>query len=55
VTNAAGTATSAEAVLTVTPGSAPAGTIDAPPTGALYRAGDAIAYSGSATEPRTAR
>ena len=50
LTNTAGAAMSAEAVLTVTPGSAPTGTIETPPPGALYRAGDTIAYSGSAAD-----
>ena len=51
VTNAFGTVTSNEAVLTVTTNAAPTATIAQPAAGTLYRAGDTIAYSGSGTDP----
>ena len=51
VTNAFGTAISNTARLTVTPDLAPTGVIDLPAAGALYAAGDTLAYSGSATDP----
>ena len=50
VSNSFGSVTSAEATLTVTANRAPVGTITAPASGALYRAGDTIAYSGTATD-----
>jgi glucose/arabinose dehydrogenase len=48
VSNATGSATTNAATLTVTSNQPPAATINAP---AAYRAGDAIAYAGSATDP----
>ena len=50
VSNSAGSATSNEATLTVTPNMAPTGTITAPAAGALYRAGETINYAGQATD-----
>ncbi len=56
VSNAAATATSAEAILTVTSGnSAPTATITQPAQGTLYTAGTTIAYAGTGTDPRTVR
>ena len=51
VTNAFGSATSNDAVLTVTGNSLPAATITQPPQGTLYTAGSTIAFSGSGTDP----
>jgi glucose/arabinose dehydrogenase len=51
VSNSAGSATSNAATLTVTANRPPTATITAPATGTLYRAGDTIAYAGSATDP----
>ena len=51
VSNAAGTATSNAATLTVTSNRPPVPVIGAPAAGAFYSAGDTIAYSGSATDP----
>lgn len=52
VSNAAGSATSNPAQLTVTTFNAPPeATIITPAAGALYRAGDAISFSGDATDP----
>src|SRR4051812_31987856 len=51
VTNGAGTATSNEAVLTVTGNRAPTATITAPSVGTLYRGGQTIAYAGTGTDP----
>ncbi len=51
VTNAFGSATSDAATLTVTANQPPAAVIAAPAVGATYRAGDTIAYAGSATDP----
>jgi len=50
VTNSFGSATSNTAVLTVTTDTAPTATINTPPSGALYNAGDTINYSGSGTD-----
>ena len=51
VTNAFGSATSNNATLTVTvPNTAPTATINAPPAGTLYNAGDTINYSGTGTD-----
>jgi glucose/arabinose dehydrogenase len=51
VTNSFGTATSNEAVLTVTSNQAPTATITAPAAGTRYRGGDTIAYSGTGSDP----
>jgi glucose/arabinose dehydrogenase len=51
VTNAAGSATSNEAVLTVTTNRAPTATITTPAAGSTYGGGQTIAYSGTATDP----
>jgi len=51
VTNAAGSAASAEAVLRVTSNRPPAAAIAAPAEGALYSAGETVAYSGAGTDP----
>lgn len=51
VTNSAGSATSNEAVLTVTTNQAPTATITAPAAGTLYRGGDTIAYAGTGSDP----
>lgn len=50
VTNAFGTVTSNSATLTVSSNAAPVATINAPPSGTLYRAGDTINYSGSGSD-----
>lgn len=51
VTNAYGSDTSAEAILTVTAtNTPPTGTITSPAAGALYRAGDTITYAGTGTD-----
>jgi glucose/arabinose dehydrogenase len=50
VTNPAGTTSSNEAVLTVTANRPPVASIDLPATGALYRAGDVVAFSGGAVD-----
>ena len=51
VSNAAGSATSNAATLTVTSNRPPVPVIGAPAGGASYSAGDTIAYAGSATDP----
>jgi glucose/arabinose dehydrogenase len=51
VSNSLGSAASDAATLTVTTDQPPAPAIDAPAAGTLYRAGDTIAYAGSATDP----
>jgi glucose/arabinose dehydrogenase len=51
VSNAAGSATSNAATLTVTGNRPPVPAIGAPAAGASYGAGDTIAYAGSATDP----
>jgi hypothetical protein len=51
VTNDFGTATSAEAVLTVSTNGAPTPTITQPAAGTLYSGGNIIAYGGTATDP----
>jgi glucose/arabinose dehydrogenase/regulation of enolase protein 1 (concanavalin A-like superfamily) len=52
VTNAAGTATSQAATLTVTSfNAAPTASITSPATGTLYRGGQVINFSGTATDP----
>jgi hypothetical protein len=51
VTNSAGSATSNEAILTVTPNQPPTAAITAPAAGTLYRGGDTIAYAGTGTDP----
>jgi glucose/arabinose dehydrogenase len=51
VTNSFGTAQTREALLTVTPNSAPVVTITAPAEGTTYGGGQTIAYSGTATDP----
>jgi glucose/arabinose dehydrogenase len=53
VSNSAGRATSNSAVLTVTSNRLPMGTIASPATGAVYRGGQAVSFSGSATDPET--
>ncbi|MEA2735812.1 MAG: hypothetical protein QOE14_2263, partial [Humisphaera sp.] len=50
VTNAIGTVTSNAATLSVTSNVPPVATINTPPSGAAYRAGDVISYAGSATD-----
>jgi hypothetical protein len=50
VTNSFGSATSNEAVLTVTPNTSPTATISAPAAGSLYSGGETIAYSGTGTD-----
>jgi glucose/arabinose dehydrogenase len=50
VTNAFGTVTSNSATLTVSSNAAPVATITTPASGALYSAGDTIAYSGTGTD-----
>lgn len=50
VTNRSGTATSAEAVLTVTPNTAPAAVILTPQPGLRYRGGDTVEFSGTGTD-----
>jgi glucose/arabinose dehydrogenase len=51
VRNTAGAATSNPATLTVTTSRPPAATIDSPPGGSLYRAGETINFSGTGTDP----
>lgn len=51
VSNAAGTATSDPATLTVVNSQPPSPTIVTPTVGTLYTAGDTIFYSGTATDP----
>jgi glucose/arabinose dehydrogenase len=51
VSNAAGSATSNAATLTVTANQPPAPTIGSPAAGTLYSAGDTIAYAGTAADP----
>jgi glucose/arabinose dehydrogenase len=51
VSNAFGSTTTNEAVLTVTPNREPTATITAPAAGALYRAGETIAYAGAGSDP----
>ena len=52
VSNTAGSVTSNNATLTVTPANQlPAGTINTPITGATYAGGDVINFSGSGTDP----
>jgi glucose/arabinose dehydrogenase len=53
VTNSFGTATSNEAVLTVTPNQPPTGNIATPVAGTLYSAGQTVNYSGTGTDPET--
>ena len=55
VSNAGGTVVSDEALLTVVAGSRPVATITAPAGGARYRAGETIAYSGTATDAEDGR
>jgi glucose/arabinose dehydrogenase len=50
VSNSFGTATSNSATLTVTSNAAPVGTITSPANGTLYRGGEVIAFSGTATD-----
>lgn len=50
VTNSFGAATSAAATLSVTTNTRPAATILTPPSGALYRGGESIVFSGSAND-----
>ena len=51
VTNSAGSVVSNEATLTVTSNQAPAATISQPASGALYSAGQTVAYAGSGSDP----
>ena len=51
VSNAAGSATSNSATLTVTSNRAPTGTITTPAEGTLYIAGQTISYSGTGADP----
>ncbi|MEX1245459.1 MAG: PQQ-dependent sugar dehydrogenase [Thermoanaerobaculia bacterium] len=51
VSNSSGSATSAQAVLTVLNDQAPIATISNPPSGTTYAAGNTINYSGSGTDP----
>jgi glucose/arabinose dehydrogenase len=51
VTNAAGSATSNAATLTVLSNAAPAGTITAPANGAPYRGGQTFTFAGTGTDP----
>ncbi len=53
VRNTAGTATSAEAVLTVTSNKPPTATITSPAAGTTYAAGDTVSYAGSGNDPET--
>jgi hypothetical protein len=50
VTNSFGTATSNQAVLTVTTNSPPVGTIAAPPGGSRYSAGTTLSFSGTGAD-----
>lgn len=52
VTNAFGSATSNEAVLTVVSNDPPVGTIVTPPEGTTFAAGETISFSGTATDPQ---
>jgi glucose/arabinose dehydrogenase len=51
VSNAAGSATSNEALLTVTANQAPAATITTPAEGTLFSGGQAISFAGTGTDP----
>jgi glucose/arabinose dehydrogenase len=51
VSNAVGSVTSNEGVLTVTNNQAPTATITAPAAGTTFRAGDTIDYSGTGSDP----
>jgi glucose/arabinose dehydrogenase len=51
VSNSAGSATSNEAVLTVTSNRAPTASITAPAAGTLYSGGQTISFSGTGTDP----
>ena len=51
VSNDSGSATSAEAVLTVTSNQAPTATITSPAAGTLYSGGNTISFSGSGSDP----
>ncbi len=51
VSNAAGSATSTEATLTVTSNQLPAATITAPAEGNLFSAGETITFAGTGTDP----
>ena len=51
VSNASGSATSAEAVLTVSANRTPTATITAPAAGTLYSGGSVVSYAGSASDP----
>lgn len=51
VTNQFGSATSNDAVLTVTGNSLPVATITQPPQGSFYTAGSTIAFTGAGTDP----
>lgn len=53
VGNASGSATSNEAVLTVTSNQPPAAAITAPAAGSLFSGGQAITYAGTGTDPET--
>jgi glucose/arabinose dehydrogenase len=53
VSNALGSATSADAVLTVTANQAPTATIVAPAAGTLYAGGTVITYSGTGADPES--
>jgi glucose/arabinose dehydrogenase len=53
VTNDLGSATSADAVLTVTANQAPTATIVQPAAGTLYAGGMVISYSGTGSDPET--
>jgi hypothetical protein len=53
VSNSAGSATSAEAVLTVTANQAPTATIVQPAAGTLYAGGTVITYSGTGSDPES--
>ena len=53
VSNDLGSATSAEAVLTVTANQAPTATIVQPAAGTLYNGGTVIAYSGTGSDPES--
>ena len=53
VTNDLGSATSADAVLTVTANQAPTATIVQPTAGTLYSGGTVITYSGTGSDPET--
>jgi glucose/arabinose dehydrogenase len=53
VSNAAGSATSNEATLTVTSNQPPTATFATPAAGATYRAGQTVSFSGSGSDPET--